>query len=336
MESRRHFLAARGAALAAAAMARPAHPQAPQPASLRIVVPWPPGQATDLAARVVGAELSTVLGQPVAIDNVPGSSGIAGTRQVAGSAPDGTTLLAASSGPVSFTPLLATTPYVVERDLLPLALIGRSPFVLVTSTRLAANDIREFIALVRSAPGRYSFASSGTASTSHLFAEAFNAVAGLEASHVPYKGAGPALSALVSGDVTYCFETAAATMPLVRARKLRAHGVSLARGSGVTPGVPSIASAAGLDFDLGTWIGLMVAARTPPDVMKRLGAAVEKAMAAPQVAQALAAASVELDYRPAEGMRSYLKLTTDRFREVIRKANIRLGEPTSAQPASRW
>ena len=322
---RRRLLTAAGAVgvssfINPAVMAQPAYPSRP----IRMMVPWPPGQATDQAARVVAQELSKALGQPVVIDNRAGAGGTIGTDAVAKAAPDGYTLLAASSGPVSISPLLTRTPYDSERDLIPIGMMGLSPYLLVTAPDFPARDIREFVALLRANPGKYTFASSGTGATAHLIAESFNAALGVQAIHVPYKGSVPALTDVIGGQVSYCIETAASTMPLVRSGKLKAYGVSLEKGSSVTPGIAPLAAGAGIPgFDLGAWLGLMVPAGTPRAIVDRLSGELEKAMQTPELKQAFSGIAIETDYRKPEEFSRYLKMISGRFSDVIRKGNIK-------------
>jgi tripartite-type tricarboxylate transporter receptor subunit TctC len=324
--NRRTVLTAAGALgawglLAPGAQAQTAYPARP----IRLMVPWPPGQATDQAARVLAQELTKSIGQPIVIDNSAGAGGTIGTYAVARAAPDGYTLLAASSGPVSVSPLLTKTPYDPERDLLPIAMIGLSPYLLVTTPDFPARNAREFVALVRANPGKYTFASSGTGATAHLIAESFNAALGLQAVHVPYKGSVPALTDVIGGQVAYCIETAASTMPLIRSGKLRAYGVSLEKGSSVTPGIPPLASAAGIPgFDLGAWLGIMAPAATPRAVVDKLAAEIEKAMQSAELKQAFNAIAVEVDYRRADELTRYMKMISGRFSDVIRKGNIKV------------
>jgi tripartite-type tricarboxylate transporter receptor subunit TctC len=303
------------------ASAQAAYPSRP----IRMMVPWPPGQATDQVARVIALELSKLLAQPIVVDNRAGAGGTIGTDAVAKAAPDGYTLLAASSGPVTISPLLTKTPFDPDRDLMPICMLGISPYVLVVAPDFPARDAREFVALVKANPGKYAFGSSGTGATAHIIAESFNAALGLQALHVPYKGSVPALTDVMSGQVAYCLETAAATMPLVRNGRLKALGVSLEKGSSVTPGIPPLATAAGIPgFDLGAWIGIMVPARTPKPVVDRLTVELEKAMVSPEVKQAFTTISMEMDYRRTEEFSRYMKMVSTRFGDVIKSGNIKV------------
>ena len=310
---------------AAIAQQSPAGVQAYPNRPLRMIIPWPPGQATDLAGRVLALKLSEIFGQQVVADNRAGAGGMIGTDIAAKAAPDGYTVLAASSGPVTINPLLQKAPYDAERDLAPVANVGLSPYVLVANPQFPATNVSEFLALVRASPGKYSFASSGTGATAHLVAEWFNRLSGLQVTHVPYKGSSPALTDVISGQIAYALETAAATMPHVRSGRLRAFGVSLARGSALTPGIEPLATSANLPgFDVGAWIGVMVPAGTPKPVVARMAAAVETAMQSVEVRERIAGIGVEVDYRRTEEFTRYLKEQQARFADIIKKGNIKL------------
>ena len=197
---------------------------------VKVIIPWPPGQATDLAARIVGDKLSQQLGQPFIMENRPGAGGAIGTEIVAKSPPDGYTLLAASSGPISIMPNLQKIPYDPLKDLAPVSLIAAAPFALVAHPSFPAANAKEFVALVRANPGKYTFASSGTGATAHMFAELFNSMAQLKAVHVPYKGSAPALTDLIGGQVGYAIETVASVGGHVKAGRLkvcRSEGLSV-------------------------------------------------------------------------------------------------------------
>ncbi len=292
---------------------------------VRLIIPWPPGQATDLVGRVLAQKLSELFGHQVIADNRAGAGGMIGTDFVAKAAPDGYTILAASSGPVTVNPLLQKTPFDVDRDLVPVAGVGQSPYLLVTNPQFPAANAREFLALVKANPGKYSFASSGTGATAHLIAEWFNNLAGLQVTHVPYKGSSPALTDVIGGQIAYAIETAAATMPHVRSGRLKAYGVSLARGSALAPGIEPLATAANLPgFDVGAWLGVMVPTGTPKPIVDRIAAAVETAMQSGEVRERIAGVGLEVDYRRTEEFTRYLKEQQARFADIIKKGNIKL------------
>jgi tripartite-type tricarboxylate transporter receptor subunit TctC len=204
-------------------------------------------------------------------------------------------------------------------------MMGLSPYVLVTAPDFPARDAKELVKMIQARPGAYTFASSGTGATAHLITEAFNAALGLKAVHVPYKGSSPALTDVITGRVTYCLETAAATMPFVRDGRAKAYGVSLIKGSVVTPGIPPLATAAGVPgFDLGAWLGVMVPKGTPAGIVTQLGATVERVMQSPDVMEIFLRIAVENDYRPQKEFARYLESTSALFAGVIKRNNIKI------------
>src|SRR5438067_9891417 len=217
----RFVLALAALSLCAAASAQ-SYPNRP----VKVIVPWPPGQATDIAARVIAERLQAALGQPFVVDNKPGAGGAIGTDAAVKSPADGYTLLAASSGPVSIMPSLQKIPYDPLKDLAPISLICRNAYVLVTNPAFPGNNARDFIAELRANPDKYTFSSSGTGATAHLFAELFNSSAGIKARHIPYKGTAPAITDIINGQIAYTMETVAATLPHVQSGRLKALGVS--------------------------------------------------------------------------------------------------------------
>lgn len=292
---------------------------------MKMIVPWTPGQATDLVGRIAAQEISKALGQAVVVENKAGAGGLIGTDAVAKAAADGYTLLAASSGPVSIAPLLQKVPFDPEKELAAVALMGIAPFVLVTAPDFPAKDIREFVAKVKAAPGKFTFASSGTGATAHLFAEAFNAATGIQALHVPYKGSVPALADVMSGQVNYCVETAASTMPLIRAGKLKAYGLSIGRETPLVPGVPPFASALGLPgFDLGAWIGVMLPGGTPKAIVDQLAGIIEKSMQTPDVKKTFVTISVEPEFKGPSDLTAYMKAYSSRMADVIKRNQIKV------------
>lgn len=310
-----------GVGLPSGAVAQAAYPNR----SIKMMIPWPPGQATDLVGRSLAMGLTQILGQTVVAENKAGAGGMIGTDVVAKAAPDGYTLLAASSGPITVSPLLQSTPYNVDKDLTFIAMAGLSPYLLVTAPDFPVKDAAEFVALVKANPGKYTFASSGTGATAHLICEAFNARAGLKAVHVPYKGSSPALTDVMAGRVSYCIETAAGTMPFVRDGRLKALGVSLMNGSTVTPGIPPLATAANVPgFNLGAWVGLVAPGGLPQDLRERLAKAVQEIMQAPETKELYQRIAVEIDYKTGPEFAKYLSDTKAQFIDVIKTNNIKI------------
>ena len=307
--------------LAGTALAQQAYPVRP----MRLVIPWPPGQATDLVGRVIAMKLSEIFGYQVVADNRAGAGGMIGTDIVAKAAPDGYTFLAASSGPVTVAPLLQKTPYVSARDLTPVAIAGTVGYVLVTAPSFPARDIKEFITLAKNNPGKYTYASSGTGAAAHLAVEYFNNVAGIKAIHVPYKGSVPALTDVIGGQVTYMTETVAATMPHVRSGKLKAYGQSTLKASALAPDIPTYAVAANMPgFDFAAWIGVMVSAGTPKSIVDKVAAAVDKVLQTADAREKMGSVGLDVNYYRADEMGAYLKKQSAQVADIIKQANIKI------------
>jgi len=311
------FLALIVTAMTAGAQSYPSHP-------VKVIVPWPPGQATDIAARMLALKLQESLGQPFVIDNRPGAGGSLGSALAATSPADGYTLLAASSGPISIMPSLQKLTYDPLKDFVVIGLITRNPYALVVNPSFPANNAKEFVELLRKNPDKYTFASSGTGATAHLLAELFNSMAGIQARHIPYKGSGPALTDVISGEVNYTIETVASTVGHVRAGRLKALGVSTARRAAALPEVPTLAEAAGLpDYDAAAWIGYAAPAGIPRDVLQKLAGEMRKALQSAELKEKLLNAGLDpVDSTPEE-MPAFMRKEQERYAGVIKSANIK-------------
>jgi tripartite-type tricarboxylate transporter receptor subunit TctC len=292
---------------------------------VKVIIPWPPGQATDLAARIVGEKLSQALGQPFIMENKPGAGGAIGTEQVVKSPPDGYTLLAASSGPISIMPNLQKIPYDPLKDLAPISQIAAAPFALVVPANFPASNAKEFLALVRANPGKYTFASSGTGATAHMFAELFNSMAQLKVLHIPYKGSVPALTDVIGGQVAYAIETVAATGGFIKSGKLKTLGVTSAQRSGALPDVPTLAEAADLPgYDCVAWVGYAAPAGTPREIVMKLAAEIQKAVQAADLKGRYVALGMDPASNSPDEMMAYLRREQDRYALIIKNAGIKI------------
>lgn len=305
-------------ALAAFAQSYPNRP-------VKVVVPWPPGQATDIAARVVAQKLQESFNQAFVIENKPGAGGAIGSEVVAKSAADGYTLLAASSGPLSIMPNLQKIPYDPLKDFAPVSMVAVTPFALVTHPSFPAANAVEFVALLRANPGKYTFATSGTGATAHLVTELFNAMAQVQARHVPYKGSAPALADVMNGEISYAIETVAATAPHIKSGRVKTFGVSTARRSAALPDVPPLAESAGLpQYDIAGWIGYAAPAGTPHEFVARLSGEIRKALANDDLKVRMVSLGLDAVSTTPEEMAAYMRREQDRYGEIIRNANIRV------------
>ena len=237
---------------------------------LRIVVPYPPGGANDIVARALQPALSASLGQPVVIENRGGGATQIGTEAVTRSAPDGSTFLLTNIALGANPSLFARLPYDTSKDLAPISLISTVPLVLVVHPSVPAKTTADFIALAKAKPGSVNYASAGNGSANHLAMEMFRSLAGIDVVHVPYKGFGPAMTDLLGGQVASAFATTLASLPQVKAGKLRALGISSARRSSVAPDVPTIAESGLPGFDVNEWQMLLAPAGTAAAIIERM------------------------------------------------------------------
>ena len=265
--------------LACAFAAFGAHAQTFPARTVRIIVPFPPVGAADLLSRTIAQKLAEAWAHPVVIDNRPGAGGNLGLELAAKAAPDGYTAVMA---PVTTNAIGMSTyarlGYNLEKDLLPVSLVGNVPHVLVAHPSLPARNVKELIALGKSQPGALNFASQGPGTLSHLEQELLKQMGGFTALHVPYKGSAPGLSDLISGQVVLFFDSIPSALPQVKAGKIRALGVASSARSPALPEVPAIGESL-KGFAADSWFGLMVPAGTPRDIISRMNAEVQKALA---------------------------------------------------------
>ncbi len=291
---------------------------------IHVIIPWPPGQATDLAMRMVAEKLTPVLGQPLIMENKPGAGGTLGADQATKTAPDGYNLLAASSGPMSIAPNVEKLHYDPRKDFTTISLFATNPFVLVVNPALQVNNLKEFIALLKANPDKYSFSSSGSGSTSHLLVAAFNAMAGVKAVHVPYKGSNQAVTDVVNGQVAYTVETVSGVLSFVNSGRLKALAISSARRSSAMPALAPIGETLP-GYDLAGWIGMAAPAGLPRDVAARLSAEVQKIMQTPEIRERFIALGLEPSAPGStpEEFAEFVRKQYERYGNAVREAKIK-------------
>ena len=292
---------------------------------IRMVVPFPPGGGTDALARIVAQHLQGALGQPVAVENRSGGSGVVGTEAVARAAPDGYTLAMTASGPITILPqMMAAPPYDPLRAFAYVAIPAATPLFMVVPPASPARGAAEFAAWAKREPGRLNFCSIGVASPSHLSGEMFMRVFGLRLEHIPHRGSAPALTDTVAGNCQVLFDSGSSSAPLVRAGSLRALGVTAARRLEAFPEVPTMVEQGAPGFEAGTWSGVVAPAGTPPAVVERLNAEIRRLSATPEERRRVQdQGGVPLDLSPAEAT-AFVRREIESWGQVIRAGNIRL------------
>jgi tripartite-type tricarboxylate transporter receptor subunit TctC len=290
---------------------------------IKVIIPWPPGQATDLAARMVSEKLVPVLGQPLVMDNKPGAGGTIGAEAASKAPPDGYTLLAGSSGPISISPNVQKVPYDPLKDFAPISLLAINPYVLVVNPSVPAKNLPELIALLRANPGKFSFSSSGSGASSHLASVLFNSMANVSAVHVPYKGSSPSVTDLVSGQVAYTLETVPGVISFVKSGRLRALAVSSAKRSTAMPELPTIADDLP-GYEMSGWIGFMAPAGMPREISARLSSEVRKVLEIPEIKERFLALGLEPAGNTPEEYAEFLKRQNDRYASIVRQAGLKL------------
>ena len=246
---------------------------------VRLIVPFVAGGATDIVSRAVGQRMSAALGQPVVVDTRGGAGGVIGTDLVAKSPPDGYTLLMATAANAANASLVRNLPHDLAKDFAPVALVVMSPYLLVVPPAVA-NSTADLITLAKSKPGLLNYASSGNGSSQHLTGVMFNLMAGTDIVHVPYKGAGAALTDVVAGQIQVFFSAIPGALPYVRAGRLKGLGVTSAKRSAGIVDVPTIAEGGVPGFDMSGWYGLLAPSGVAPSILKRLNGEIVKALAA--------------------------------------------------------
>jgi tripartite-type tricarboxylate transporter receptor subunit TctC len=301
------------------ARAQGAYPAKP----VRVVVPYPPGGPTDVLVRIVATRLTEALGQPFAIDNKPGASGMIGAGEVARAAPDGHTLLGNASVHVINPSLYAKVTFDAIADFSPVTLLASVPLVLVVNNDLPVKSVRELIAYARANPGKLNFASSGNAAAPHLAGESFRLATGAAMQHVPYKGSAPALTDLIGGQVQLMFDSMPSAMPHVKAGKLRPLAVTTAKRSAALPDLPTVAEAGVPGYDISTWYGLWAPRGTPREVVEKLATETAKVLRLPDVRERYAALGAEPVGNTPDEFAAYCRSELAKWARVVKESGAR-------------
>jgi tripartite-type tricarboxylate transporter receptor subunit TctC len=301
-----------------------AHAQAPYPTKpVRLIVPQSPGASTDLTARLIAQKLSAAFGQPVVVDNRPGAGSIIGTDLVAKAAPDGYTLLVVASSITLNPSLHRNLPFDVLRDLAPITQLSAFPNLLTVHPALPVKTVKDLIALAKAKPGSLNYGSSGSATGTHLSAELFKYMTGIDMVHVPYKGGGPAVQALLGGQVQLNFATIVSVLPHVRSGKLRAIAVTTAKRSPSMPEIPTIAESGVPGYDHGPWNGFLAPARTPRAVIARLNEETARILHLPETKAVFTNEGAEPVGNKPEEFGAIIKAETAKWGKVIQSAGIK-------------
>jgi tripartite-type tricarboxylate transporter receptor subunit TctC len=286
--------------------------------AVRVIVPYPPGGPTDIVARVVFQQVSEATGQQFIIDNRGGAGGNIGAEAVSRAAPDGYTLLVATTAHAINMSLFKSPGYDVVKDFAPITLLTQGPLVLVANPAFPANNVHDLIALAKSKPDGLNFASSGNGQSTHLSGELFNSMAGIKLTHVPYKGSAPALTDVVAGQVPLMFDTMLSAMPFVKSGRLKAIAVTSPQRSPAAPEIPTIAESGLPGYSVFAWNGLLAPAGTPPAVIAKLSEELKKAMALPVVKEKFSAQGFAASWDTPEQFGVFLKGEVDKWAKTVK------------------
>lgn len=304
-------LAATGTGTVAAQQSYPNRP-------IRFIVPYPPGGPTDIIGRTLNDRLAKRLGQPVIIDNRGGAATVIGAEIAMRSAPDGHTLLLGTVTTLAVNPAMKSKlPYQPQRDFAPVSMLATQPYLLVCHPSVAANSVPQLVALAKSRPGKMNFASSGIGAGAHLAGELLKHMARIDVIHVPYKGSGPAMADLMTGQVNYMFGGISALQPHVQSGKLRALAVSTEKRSAALPDLPTIAESGLPGYQTNTWNSMVVPRGTPAAIVQRLNGEVVAILNEPEVRERMRQQGIDpAPGTPAE-LAAYIKAEMARFDQLI-------------------
>lgn len=287
------------------------------------VTPFPPGGSLDPLTRMSAQKLGEFWKRPTVVENRPGGNSIIGTQTVARAPADGYTLLVAGT-PHVINPSLFATPYDAIKDFAPIATVARSRQILVVNRSMPVNSVKEIIALARSRPGELNYGSSGTGNTNHLAGELFSSIAGIKMTHIPYKGAGPALTDLIGGQLHLSFHVPISALPHVRSGRLKALATTGQARITAAPDIPTFAEAGMSGFDLQGWTGMFAPAGTPKAIVDKISADMGRVLTTPEIVERLTNMGQEPFVSSAEQFAALLQSELARYAKIIKDANIKV------------
>ena len=291
---------------------------------VRLIVPFPPGGVNDIASRLVANQLNTLWSRPVIVDNRGGAAGNIGAEIAAKANPDGYTLFIVSSSITSNAGIYPKLPFDLHRDFAAISMLVSGAYVLVVHPSVPAASAQELIQLAKAQPGKLNFSSFGEGSSAHLVAEWFRRVAGIDLTHVPYKGGGPAMAAVASGEVQMTFANVSVALPQVKAGRLKALAVTSLRRKEALPAVPSLDEVGLKGFDANAWVGLLAPARTPQSLIARLNSDVRAVLSDAQLRQQLETRGLEAAPSTPEALARHIAVEIDRWGKVGKEAGVKL------------
>jgi tripartite-type tricarboxylate transporter receptor subunit TctC len=293
--------------------------------SIRLVVPFPAGGTTDILARAVSQKLTEAFGQSVVVDNRPGAAGNIGSDLVAKSTPDGYTLLMGTVGTHAINPsLYSNMPYDHIKDFVPVVLVAGVPNVLVVNPALPVNSVADLIKLAKAKPGTINFASSGSGTSIHLSGELFKTMAGVDMTHVPYKGSSPALTDLIGGQVQIMFDNLPSSLAQIKAGKLRAVAVTSLKRAPALPDVPTINESGLPGFEASSWFGVLAPAGTPAPIVARINAEVNKWLQSADAREKLLSQGAEAAGGTPEQFATYIRVETEKWAKVVKASGAKV------------
>ena len=308
----------------AASLAAPSFAQAWPTRPIKLVVPFPPGGATDIVGRVIADKLTPLLGQPVVVDNRAGAGGAAGSDVAAKSAPDGNTFLLGTSSTHAVAPALyPKLGYDPVKDFAPVVLVGTATILVATHPSLPARTVPELIAYAKANPGKIAYGSTGNGSISHLTAEYFKSATGVDMQHIPYKGDAPLINDLLAGRVQVAFGTAVSFLEHVKAGKLHALAVTDARPSPIAPNLPTVAAAVP-NFEALQWFGFFAPRGVPRDVVTRVNADINKVLQMPEVAERFRQAGVAVAGGTPDVFAGFVRKDADKWAKIVKDSGAKV------------